>query len=176
MAATSSMKGPPDRPVVVVMGVSGCGKSTVGALLAETLQVEYAEGDDFHPASNIEKMAAGVPLTDADRLPWLDIVAAWLGERRERGGVVSCSALKRDYRDRLRAAAPETFFVHLSASRAELARRMETRRGHFMPATLLDSQLAALQPLATDEFGITVDATEDPAELVREAVAAWESS
>ncbi|WP_433755303.1 gluconokinase [Nocardia sp. CA-135398] len=165
-----------DRLIVVVMGVSGCGKSTVGALLAQTLQVEYAEGDDFHPATNIEKMAAGVPLTDADRAPWLDIVAAWLGERRERGGVVSCSALKRSYRDRLRAAAPEAYFVHLSASRAELARRMQTRRGHFMPATLLDSQLAALQPLASDEFGITVDATKDPAELVREAVAAWQSS
>lgn len=179
MAAASrsdSLIGGPHWPVVVVMGVSGCGKSTVGALLAETLRVEYAEGDDFHPASNIEKMVAGMPLTDADRAPWLDIVAIWLGQRRERGGVVSCSALKRGYRDRLRAAAPETFFVHLSASRAELARRMQTRRGHFMPAALLDSQLAALQPLATDEFGVTVDATEDPAELVGAAIAALESN
>ncbi len=120
-------------------------------------------------------MAAGVPLTDADRTPWLDIVGAWLGERRERGGVISCSALKRSYRERLRAAAPDIFFVYLSASRAVLARRMETRRGHFMPATLLDSQFATLQPLAPDEFGITVDATADPAQLVREAVTAWQS-
>jgi gluconokinase len=163
-------------PVMVVMGVSGCGKSTVGALLAETLHVEFAEGDGFHPAANIAKMAAGTPLTDADRAPWLDIVADWLGERQERGGVVSCSALMRSYRDRLRAAAPGAFFVHLAASRAELARRMDERRGHFMPSTLLDSQLAALQPLASDEFGVTVDATKEPAELVREAVTAWESN
>ncbi|MFD0361462.1 gluconokinase [Nocardia sp. GCM10030253] len=156
-------------PVVVVMGVSGCGKSTVGRLLAETLHVEYAEGDDFHPEQNIAKMAAGVPLTDADRAPWLDIVAGWLARRQGRGGVVSCSALQHSYRDRLRAAAPEVFFVHLAASRDELAHRMASRRGHFMPSSLLDSQLAALEPLSADERGIMVDATRAPAELVREA-------
>ncbi|MET8877241.1 gluconokinase [Nocardia sp. NPDC004604] len=179
MTGGGRMTGGPERsaaPVIVVMGVSGCGKSTVGVLLADTLHIEYAEGDDFHPAANIAKMTAGVPLTDSDRAPWLDIVAAWLGERQERGGVVSCSALARSYRDRLRAAAPGAFFVHLAASRAELARRMAERRGHFMPSTLLDSQLAALQPLACDELGVTVDATKDPAELVREAVTVWESN
>ncbi|WP_406229386.1 gluconokinase [Nocardia sp. NBC_01009] len=162
-------------PVVVVMGVSGCGKSTVGRLLAEALHVEYAEGDDFHPVENIAKMAAGVPLTDADRAPWLDIVAGWLGQRQGHGGVVSCSALQHSYRDRLRVAAPETFFVHLAASRDELAQRMAARRGHFMPSSLLDSQLAALEQLSADERGITVDATRAPAELVREAMAAWET-
>ncbi|MFE7797475.1 gluconokinase [Nocardia sp. NPDC057440] len=162
-------------PVVVVMGVSGCGKSTVGRLLAEALHVEYAEGDDFHPAENIAKMAAGVPLTDADRAPWLDIVAGWLGQRAGHGGVVSCSALKRSYRDRLRVAAPDAFFVHLAASRDELARRMAARRDHFMPSSLLDSQLAALEQLYADERGITVDATRAPAESVREAMTAWET-
>jgi gluconokinase len=164
-----------ERPVpslIVVMGVSGCGKSTVGRLLAEALQVEYAEGDDLHPATNIAKMAAGVPLTDDDRWPWLDIIAGRLAERRERGGVVSCSALKHSYRDRLRVAAPGVFFVHLHASRAELAHRMASRPGHFMPTSLLDSQLAALEPLSADELGIALDATRDPAELVREATAA----
>lgn len=158
-------------PVVVVMGVSGSGKSTVGSRLAEALHVDYAEGDDFHPAANVAKMAAGIPLTDADRAPWLDIVAGWLGEHQGRGGVVTCSALKRVYRDRLRAAAPSAFFLHLAVPHDELARRMATRSGHFMPPTLLDSQLAALEPLASDEHGVAVDATRDPAELIREATA-----
>jgi gluconokinase len=133
---------------------------------------EHSEGDDFHPEENIAKMAAGVPLTDADRAPWLDIVAGWLARRGSHGGVVSCSALKHSYRDRLRAAAPEAFFVHLAASRDELAQRMAARRGHFMPSSLLDSQLAALEPLSADEHGITVDATRPPAELVQDVMAA----
>ncbi|MFI6172808.1 gluconokinase [Nocardia sp. NPDC051052] len=164
----------PERalPVVVVMGVSGSGKSTVGRALAAELGVEYAEGDDFHPAANIAKMAAGIPLDDADRAPWLDLVAAWMGERTERGGVITCSALKHAYRDRLRAAASDAFFLHLAAPREELAHRMTDRTGHFMPSSLLDSQLAALEPLADDERGSTVDATRDPAELARETSAA----
>ncbi|MFI6046837.1 gluconokinase [Nocardia sp. NPDC051321] len=164
----------PERalPVVVVMGVSGSGKSTVGRALAAELGVEYAEGDDFHPAANIAKMAAGIPLDDADRAPWLDLVAAWMGDRTEQGGVITCSALKRAYRDRLRAAAPDAFFLHLAAPREELAHRMTDRTGHFMPSSLLDSQLAALEPLAGDERGSTVDATRDPAELARETSAA----
>lgn len=163
----------PERalPVVVVMGVSGSGKSTVGRALAAELGVEYAEGDDFHPAANIAKMAAGIPLDDADRAPWLDTVAAWMGEHTRQGGVVTCSALKRVYRDRLRAAAPDAFFLHLAASHEELAHRMTDRTGHFMPSSLLDSQLAALEPLAGDERGTTVDATRDPAELARETSA-----
>ncbi|PXX58680.1 gluconokinase [Nocardia tenerifensis] len=157
-------------PVVVVMGVSGSGKSTVGRALAAELGVEYAEGDEFHPEANIAKMAAGIPLDDADRAPWLDLVAAWMGERTD-GGVVTCSALKRVYRDRLRAAAPDAFFLHLAAPRDELAHRMADRTGHFMPSSLLDSQLAALEPLAEDERGQTVDATRDPADLARETAA-----
>nr|WP_218023370.1 gluconokinase [Nocardia altamirensis] len=162
----------PAPPLVVVMGVSGSGKSTVGTLLAAALGVEYAEGDDFHPPANVAKMAAGIPLDDADRAPWLDTVAAWLGDRADRGGVVTCSALKHAYRDRLRTAAPTAFFVHMAASRAELAHRLADRRGHFMPASLLDSQLAALEPLSEDERGTTVDATRPPEELVHAAAAA----
>ncbi|MEU7632131.1 gluconokinase [Nocardia sp. NPDC049220] len=159
-------------PVIVVMGVSGSGKSTVGARLAAALDVEYAEGDDFHPAANIAKMTAGTPLDDADRAPWLDAVAAWLAQHADRGGVVSCSALKRIYRDRLRTSAPETFFLHLAAPKDELARRMTGRRGHFMPSSLLDSQLAALEPLAADEIGRTADASLAPDDLVTATMAA----
>ncbi|MFI9508103.1 gluconokinase [Nocardia sp. NPDC052566] len=154
------------------MGVSGSGKSTVGAVLAETLGVEYAEGDAFHPASNIAKMSAGIPLTDDDRAPWLDIIATWLAEHVSTGGVVSCSALKHAYRDRLRAAAPTAFFLHLAASHEELSRRMSTRAGHFMPTALLDSQLATLQPLSADECGTTLDATAAPVDIVEEALTA----
>ncbi len=163
-------------PRVVVMGVSGAGKSTIGGRLAHALGVPFAEGDDFHPRANVAKMRAGEPLTDADRVPWLDSIAAWLAERAVGGGVVSCSALKRDYRDRLRAAAPDVLFLHLTASREELASRMSTRREHFMPASLLDSQLATLEPLAADERGIAVDATRAPADLVRETIAVLNSA
>lgn len=161
------------EPVIVVMGVSGCGKTTVGALTADRLEVPYAEGDDFHPLANIEKMAAGVPLTDEDRLPWLDTVADWLVEHQETGGVASCSALRRAYRDRLRAKAPQTYFVHLAATREELLRRMTGRLGHFMPTILLDSQLDTLEPLQSDEAGITLNALQPPSALVSEAVDAW---
>lgn len=164
------------QPVIVVMGVSGCGKTTVGALAAERLGVPYAEGDDFHPIENIEKMAAGIPLTDEDRAPWLDIVAGWLGEHQESGGVAACSALRRTYRDRLRRGAPNTYFVHLAAGREELLRRMTGRLGHFMPTALLDSQLATLEKLQPDEAGITLDALEPPTVLVTEAVEAWRAA
>ncbi|RBO93678.1 gluconokinase [Nocardia puris] len=160
------------KPLVVAMGVSGSGKSTAGAAVAAALGVEYAEGDAFHPEANLAKMAAGSPLDDADRAPWLDRIAAWLAERGERGGVVSCSALKVSYRDRLRAAAPDLFFLHLTASYEELSRRMRTRPGHFMPASLLDSQLADLQPLTAAERGIVVDATRPAEELAQEALTA----
>ncbi|MDO3647963.1 gluconokinase [Nocardia mangyaensis] len=161
------------QPVIVVMGVSGCGKSTIGVLIAERLGLPYAEGDDFHPTANIQKMAAGIPLTDEDRAPWLDIVAAWLGDHRVSGGVVACSALRRAYRDRLRAGAPEAYFVHLAAGRDELLRRMAGRHGHFMPTILLDSQLATLEPLEPDEPGVTLDALASPGVLVHEAIDAW---
>ncbi|MBH0776489.1 gluconokinase [Nocardia sp. NEAU-351] len=153
------------------MGVSGSGKSTVGALLAQALDVPFAEGDALHPAANIAKMSAGVALTDADRAPWLDRVATWLGQHLD-GGVITCSALKRAYRDRLRVAAPSVLFAHPQTDRVELARRTAARRDHFMPPALLDSQLATLEPLATDEHGVTVDATAAPERIVEQLLAA----
>ncbi|MEU2750906.1 gluconokinase [Streptomyces collinus] len=155
--------------VVVVMGVAGTGKTTIGPLLAARLGVPYAEGDDFHPPANIAKMSAGTPLTDEDRLPWLDAIGAWAQERARLGGVVSCSALKRSYRDRLRAAAPGVVFVHLTGDRALIEDRMSHRQGHFMPTALLDSQFATLQPLAADEAGVGVDVAGGPEESTERA-------
>jgi gluconokinase len=151
---------------VVVMGVSGAGKTTIGRGLAERLGWDFAEGDDLHPAANVAKMAAGEPLTDCDRLPWLAQIARWIDREIENGrhGVITCSALKRAYRDRLRR--PEVLFVYLSLPRSELERRMATRRGHFMPASLLDSQLAALEPPDTDESALRVEAGNDPARSI----------
>lgn len=154
-ALSASVPGP---VVVVVMGVSGCGKSTVGHALAERLGCEFCEGDDLHPAANVAAMAAGHPLTDALRAPWLDAIAAWIDRTLDAGatGVVSCSALKRRYRDRLRR--PQVLFAHLDAPREVFADRLAHRHGHFMPASLLDSQLADLEPPATDERALRVDA------------------
>ncbi|MEV1011015.1 gluconokinase [Streptomyces sp. NPDC049881] len=155
------------------MGVSGSGKSTVGELLADRLGVPYADADDFHSPANIAKMSAGTPLTDEDRWPWLDAIGAWAAGRAADGGaVVTCSALKRAYRDRLRAAAPGLFFVHLDGSRELIAGRMAAREGHFMPGALLDSQLAALEPLQEDERGARVDIGADAARIADEAAAA----
>jgi gluconokinase len=154
------------------MGVAGTGKTTIGRRLAELLGVAFAEGDEFHPPANIAKMSAGVPLDDDDRAPWLDLIGAWAHERRERGGVVSCSALKRAYRDRLRAAAPGVFFVHLSGDRALVEQRMAERQDHFMPPSLLDSQFATLEPLQPDEAGAVVDLSPAPEEIAQAARAA----
>ncbi|NJP47434.1 gluconokinase [Actinacidiphila epipremni] len=159
-------------PVVVVMGVSGSGKSTVGGLLAERLGVVYAEADDFHPAANIAKMSAGHPLDDADRAPWLDAIAAWIAERGGRGGVVSCSALRRRYRDRLRAAAPDLFFLHLDGSAELIGSRLAARMQHFMPPGLLRSQFEALEPLAADESGAVVSIEGGPQQIAERALAA----
>ncbi|MGW5097775.1 gluconokinase [Streptomyces nodosus] len=156
--------------VVVVMGVSGTGKTTIGALLAARLGVPYAEGDDFHPPANIAKMSAGIPLDDEDRQPWLDAIGAWAHERAGHGGVVSSSALKRAYRDRLRAAAPGVVFVHLTGDRSLIEERLAHRQGHFMPTTLLDSQFAALQPLKADERGVAVDVSGSPEEITARAL------
>ncbi|WP_435058865.1 gluconokinase [Streptomyces sp. bgisy060] len=159
-------------PVVVVMGVAGTGKTTVGPLVAKALALPYAEGDDFHPAANVAKMSAGVPLDDADRGPWLDAIGEWAQRRAGLGGVVSSSALKRIYRDRLRAAAPGVVFLHLTGDRELIEERMAARKGHFMPAALLDSQFAVLQPLQDDEAGVAVDVTGTPEEIGARAVAA----
>ncbi|MGW2560189.1 gluconokinase [Streptomyces sp. NPDC001514] len=158
--------------VVVVMGVAGTGKTTIGPLLADALGVPYAEGDDFHPPANIAKMTAGVPLDDADREPWLDAIGQWAHGRAGLGGVVSSSALKRIYRDRLRAAAPDAVFLHLTGDRALIEQRMTERKGHFMPTALLDSQFATLQPLQEDEPGVAVDVTGSPEEITERAVTA----
>ncbi|QNE78280.1 gluconokinase [Streptomyces finlayi] len=158
--------------VVVVMGVAGTGKTTIGPLLADELSVPYAEGDDFHPAANIAKMSAGTPLEDSDRRPWLDAIAQWAHGRSGLGGVVSSSALKRSYRDRLRAGAPGVVFLHLTGDRKLIERRMAERKGHFMPTALLDSQFATLQPLQEDEAGVAVDVSGTPEEISARAVAA----
>ncbi|MFJ3305745.1 gluconokinase [Streptomyces sp. NPDC086549] len=158
--------------VVAVMGVAGTGKTTIGPLLAARLGAPYAEGDDFHPQANIDKMSAGVPLDDADRWPWLDAIGTWADGRRGLGGVVSCSALKRSYRDRLRATAPGIVFVHLTGSRKLIEDRMSHRRGHFMPTALLDSQFATLQPLQADEAGVSVDVSGSPEEIAERAAEA----
>ena len=154
---------------IVVMGVSAAGKSTVGRLLAERLGVPFRDADDLHPAANVEKMASGTALDDTDRAPWLDAVGAEL-EAASAGIVMACSALKRSYRDRLRAAAPSTVFVHVHGSDELLAARAAARTQHFMPPSLLASQLAVLEPLAADEPGITVDIDGAPAEIVDRAL------
>ncbi|WP_205710854.1 gluconokinase [Isoptericola sp. BMS4] len=159
---------------VVVMGVAGSGKTTVAALLAERLGLDVAEADEFHPRANIEKMSAGTPLTDEDRWPWLRAIREWLESESDAGrsAVVTCSALKRSYRDELRRARGRVRFVHLAGSRDLLAERMAGRSGHFMPLSLLDSQLATLEPLEADEDGLVVDVT-TPVRDVVAAVAAW---
>ncbi|MFF7246882.1 gluconokinase [Embleya sp. NPDC008237] len=158
--------------VVVVMGVSGTGKSTVGRMLAAELRVPYADADDFHPTANVAKMSAGIPLDDVDRAPWLDAIGDWLAAHEHSGGVVACSALKRAYRDRLRRAVPRVITVHLVGDRALIAARLHERTGHFMPEALLDSQFADLQPLEPDEAGLAVDVSPGPEAITEQAVAA----
>lgn len=142
---------------VVVMGVSGSGKSTVGAALAQRLRVPFADADDFHPSANIAKMTAGHPLDDDDRYPWLEAIGFWLAERCSSGGVMSCSALKRTYRDQLHRHCPDLEFLHLSGTPEVIAKRQASRPGHFMPASLLASQFQTLEPLGADESGVAID-------------------
>lgn len=151
-------------PCIVVIGVSGTGKSTVAQLLAERLDIPFAEADDFHPPANIAKMLAGVPLDDSDRRPWLESIGRRLHEYEAAGTgcLAACSALKRRYRDTLRAACPDIFFLHLTADRQLLADRIGHRADHFMPEALLDSQLATLEPLEPDEWGATLEAGPTP--------------
>lgn len=154
------------------MGVSGSGKTTIAqALVAESGWI-FAEGDDFHPTANVEKMSNGHPLDDDDRWPWLRAIADWIGEH-EKGGtstVITCSALKRSYRDLLRRDHGSVWFVHLTLSEEVLADRLQRRKGHYMPASLLTSQLATLQPLEPDEPGITVAGDATPPEVARDVL------
>jgi gluconokinase len=147
------------------MGVSGSGKSTVGAAFAQRLGVPFADADAFHPEANIAKMAAGKPLTDDDRYPWLEAVGRWLANHED-GGVMSCSALKRTYRDQLRSHCPGIEFLHLTGSPELIARRQAGRPGHFMPPALLKSQFDTLEPLGSDENGITVDVGQSAERIV----------
>lgn len=140
---------------IVVMGVSGSGKSTVGAALAQRLRVPFADADDFHPPANIAKMSAGHPLDDDDRGPWLDSIGEWLASHGD-GGVMSCSALKRSYRDQLRRHCAVIDFLHLEGSLETIGRRQASRPGHFMPAALLASQFETLEPLESDEHGVAI--------------------
>jgi gluconokinase len=159
-------------PLIVVTGVSGSGKTTIGQKLAQRLALPYAEADDFHSPQNVAKMRAGIPLDDEDRRPWLDAIAAWLTEHTGRGGVVTCSALKRGYRDRLAVASPDVFFLHLDGSAELIAGRLAARRGHFMPRSLLRSQIDALEPLEADEPGAAVPIDGTPEETAALAYAA----
>jgi gluconokinase len=154
----------------IMMGVSGCGKSSVGLQLAGALEVPFIEGDTYHSYANVAKMTAGVPLTDADRADWLLALHQQIRDARlKRSGLVlSCSALKRHYRDLLRSADPELRFAHLAGPRELIAQRMAARKDHYMPPTLLDSQLATLEPLQDDEAGIVLDIAQPPRELVRQ--------
>ena len=150
---------PPPASIVVVMGVSGSGKTTVGRALAARLGWPFKEGDDLHPPANIAKMRSGRPLTDADRAPWLAAVARWIRQWRRAGvsGVVTCSALKRDYRRRLARGRPEVLFVFLRGDAATISQRIAHRGDHFMPPALLSSQFADLQPPTADEGAIVVE-------------------
>ncbi|HEX2300812.1 MAG TPA: gluconokinase [Pseudonocardiaceae bacterium] len=159
---------------LVIMGVSGSGKSTVATLLAERTGCALADADDFHPESNIARLAAGLPLDDVLRAPWLAALASWLAQRAARGecAVLSCSALTRAYRDVLRGAGPGVRMVHLAGARELVAQRLAARRGHFMSPALLDSQYAELEPLEADEPGITVDLAADPERIADQVLRA----
>ncbi len=158
----------------MVMGVSGTGKTTVARLLASRLGWTFAEGDDFHPAANVAAMASGRALTDEDRWPWLGSIAAWMGSADAAGtsSVVTCSALRRVYRDVLRTAPGRVRFVHLTGPDALVASRMAARSDHFMPPTLLPSQLATLEPLGPDEDGATVPVDGPPEAVATTALRA----
>ncbi|MCA3311323.1 MAG: gluconokinase [Roseomonas sp.] len=163
------------RPAaIIVMGVSGSGKSTIGALLAERLGWPFADADGFHPPENVAKMAAGTPLTDADRWPWLDAIAAHIGAARGTGRpvVVACSALRRAYRERLRAGHGDLIFLHLAGAPEVIAERQAARQGHFMPPSLMASQFATLEDTRDEPDALSVSVTAAPQSVVDAAMAA----
>lgn len=166
--ATTSGSG---KSAVVVMGVSGSGKTTVAELLARRLGWTEAEADDFHPPANVAKMHDGIPLTDADRLPWLESLRDWISAAPG-SVIITCSALKRSYRDLLRTADADVRFLHLDGDPAVIRRRMTARRDHFMPPALLDSQLATLEPLQPEEPGVLVDIDQSTEQIADQAVRA----
>ena len=159
---------------IVVMGVSGSGKSTVGAALAQRLRVPFADADDFHPPANLAKMTSGEALDDDDRYPWLEAIGEWLAGHPD-GGVMSCSALKRKYRDQLRRHCADVEFLHLSGTPEVIGRRQASRPGHFMPASLLASQFDTLEPLASDERGISIDVDQNIDAIIESYIAATDS-
>lgn len=162
---------PPLR-ALIVMGVAGSGKSTLAAMLAGRLGWPYRDADDFHPAANVAKMASGVPLTDADRAPWLDAIAGWIDARRAEGGhaIVACSALKRAYRDVLIGRRADVGLVFLDGGREVIHARMRARADHFMPVALLDSQIATLEPPAPEENAIRLSIEEEPETMLAHAL------
>jgi gluconokinase len=157
---------------IVVMGVSGCGKTTVARRISASTGFAFAEADEFHSAANVSKMHAGIPLTDDDRWPWLRALAGWMAERAVAGEstVVACSALRRSYRELLCQGPPSVTFVHLDGDVATIRRRLSRRKGHYMPASLLDSQVATLEGLQADEKGIVLDVAVPPADLAERAL------
>jgi gluconokinase len=159
--------------ILIVAGVSGSGKTTVGAMLAGRLGWRFADADEFHPAANIEKMRAGTPLTDDDRWPWLRAIGAWMDERIARGesAVITCSALKRSYRDMLLGGRPQVRMVFLAADRQVLARRLAARHGHFFPQQLLGTQFADLEPPRPGERVVTIVPADDPGDTVTSIIA-----
>lgn len=163
---------------LVLMGVAGCGKTTAAQNLHDALGWPVAEADDFHPTANIAKMSAGTPLTDDDRWPWLEALRGWMNSQAavSTRTIVTCSALKRSYRDLLSRADGRVFFIHLVAEHDELVHRMEHREGHFMPSTLLPSQFATLEPLAPDEDGVTVVSRSTPEETFEAILTALETA
>ncbi len=165
VVAVGAGPAPATQSPLVVMGVSGSGKSTVGAALAQRLRVPFLDADALHPAANVAKMTAGEPLNDDDRYPWLDRVGEWLAGHRD-GAVASCSALKREYRNRLRAHYPRIEFLELNGPPELIGRRLAARSGHFMPAALLGSQFDALEPLGSDEHGVSVNVDQDVQTIV----------
>ncbi|HEY6931865.1 MAG TPA: gluconokinase [Marmoricola sp.] len=160
---------------IVVGGVSGSGKSTVGRELAQRLGLPFADGDDFHSKANVDKMTAGIALTDEDRRPWLVSIGEWLSGHED-GGVVACSALRRSYRDLIRHGCPDMFSVQLTGDRGLIERRQAARHGHFMPTSLMDSQWATFEPLQDDEAGVVVDVGPPPRALVDQVLEVLQGS
>jgi gluconokinase len=158
----------PTPPILLVTGVSGSGKTTTGSLLAGRLGWDYAEADSFHPPANLAKMAAGHPLDDDDRAPWLEAIGAWIDRTSAAGrpGVVTCSALKRSYRDALRSGRPQVRLIYLDADRETVGLRLTARTGHFFPTELLDSQYRDLEPPTEDEHAVWVRVTDQPTDIV----------